>query len=111
MPVDNVRRVVPLLSFLLHDSCKKASSSSPMLVIRSVAQEPDMGGGAPACAEAEPTVRVAGMEGRCVAVPNGWYHNGNQVQVWPSGRASPTVTRTSSGPSSGTAPSGPAACA
>ena len=82
MPVDNVRRVVPLLSFLLHGSCKKASSSS-MPAIRSVVQEPDMGGGAPACAEAEPTVRVAGMEGRCVAVPNGWYHNGNQVQVWP----------------------------
>ncbi|PAN10240.1 hypothetical protein PAHAL_2G081000 [Panicum hallii] len=82
MPVDNVRRVVPLLSFLLHDSCKKASSPKP--VIRSVAQEPDMGGGgAPACAEAEPTVRIAGTEGRCVTVPNGWYYNGNQVQVWP----------------------------
>ena len=71
MPVDNVRRVVPLLSFLLHGSCKKASSSS-MPAIRSVVQEPDMGGGvAPACGEAEPTVRIAGTEGRCFAVPNG----------------------------------------
>lgn len=97
MQVDNVRRAVPLVSFLEHASCKKTTREAVdqrlPLLIRSVVQEPDekdmqLGGGAnkattaAACGQAEPTVRLVGPEGRCVDVPYGYYYNGNQVQLW-----------------------------
>ncbi|CAD6226248.1 unnamed protein product [Miscanthus lutarioriparius] len=89
--VDNVRRAVPLVSFLEHHkSCKKTTREAVgqrlPLLIRSVVQEPDEEdmqlGGAAACGQAEPTVRLVGLEGRCVDVPYGYYYNGKQVQLW-----------------------------
>ncbi|XP_066389678.1 ricin-like [Miscanthus floridulus] len=91
MQVDNVRRAVPLVSFLENAGCKKTTTREAVgqrlpLLIRSVVQEPyedDMQlGGAAACGQAEPTVRLVGPEGRCVDVPYGYYYNGKQVQLW-----------------------------
>ncbi|OEL15268.1 Ricin [Dichanthelium oligosanthes] len=84
--VDNVRAAMPLVSFLEHDNCKE-KAKLPM-VIRSVVDEAadDMMGGAAAapeaCSKAEPTMRIIGPEGRCVDVPNNWYYEGKQLQLW-----------------------------
>ncbi|EER96114.1 hypothetical protein BDA96_02G090700 [Sorghum bicolor] len=106
MLVDNVRRAVPLVSFLENAGCKKkmtttteaaAADQRLPLLMRSVVQQPppdeeDMQmqlGSSPAaaaattsCGQAEPTVRLVGPEGRCVDVPYGVYYNGKQVQLW-----------------------------
>ncbi|PUZ69031.1 hypothetical protein GQ55_2G076100 [Panicum hallii var. hallii] len=83
--VDNVRTAVPLVSFLEHDTCKSSSAAASQqlpMVIRSVVEEADMGGGAPVCSQAEPTTRIVGPEGRCVDVPYNRYYSGRQVQLW-----------------------------
>jgi hypothetical protein len=97
MQVDNVRRAVPLVSFLENAGCKKTTTREEAvdqrlpLLIRSVVPQPqepdeeDMQLGRPtaaACGQAEPTVRLVGPYGRCVDVPYGLYYSGNQVQLW-----------------------------
>jgi hypothetical protein len=95
MQVDNVRRAVPLVSFLENAGCKKTTTREeavdqrlPLLIRSVVPQEPDeedMQLGRPtaaACGQAEPTVRLVGPYGRCVDVPYGLYYSGNQVQLW-----------------------------
>lgn len=90
--VDNMRRAVPLVSFLENAGCKKTTTTTTReaaavdqrlpLLIRSVVQQPppdeeDMqmqlgsspAAAATACGQAKPTVRLVGPEGRCVDVP------------------------------------------
>jgi len=103
--VDNMRRAVPLVSFLENADCKKTTTTTTWeaaavdqrlpLLIRSVVQQPppdeeDMqmqlgsspAAAATACGQAKPTVRLVGPEGRCVDVPYGVYYNDKQVQLW-----------------------------
>ncbi|RWR91466.1 type 2 ribosome-inactivating protein [Cinnamomum micranthum f. kanehirae] len=35
------------------------------------------------CANPEPTVRISGRNGLCVDVKDGYYNNGNPIQLWP----------------------------
>ncbi|KAJ1288709.1 hypothetical protein BS78_02G109100 [Paspalum vaginatum] len=83
LQVDNVRAVVPFLPFLLYDDrCAKkttAEAAATPLLIRSVVDQP---ASSSSCPQAEPTVHLAGPEGRCVDVPYGWYYSGTQVQLW-----------------------------
>ncbi|WVZ62526.1 hypothetical protein U9M48_012265 [Paspalum notatum var. saurae] len=81
--VDNVRAVVPFLPFLLYDDrcAPKKTPATPML-IRSVLEELEEQPSPSSCPQAEPTVHLAGPEGRCVDVPYGWYYSGTQVQLW-----------------------------
>uniref|UniRef100_P81446 Beta-galactoside-specific lectin 1 n=1 Tax=Viscum album TaxID=3972 RepID=ML1_VISAL len=77
----NVRDVIASLAIMLFVCGERPSSSDVRywpLVIRPVIAD-DV-----TCSASEPTVRIVGRNGMCVDVRDDDFHDGNQIQLWPS---------------------------
>uniref|UniRef100_A0ACD5WGQ7 Uncharacterized protein n=1 Tax=Avena sativa TaxID=4498 RepID=A0ACD5WGQ7_AVESA len=85
--VDNLARALEVASLALmlfrcNNNQRLPQLSSPL--IRPTIILPTKSDDRPTCPEdLEPTVQIAGPGGLCVDVKNGWYNNGNPIQLYP----------------------------
>ncbi|KAJ0971765.1 hypothetical protein J5N97_019724 [Dioscorea zingiberensis] len=94
--LSNVRDVIASLALMLFVCRNRPSLTStshehyypspPLLLIRPVVSKisyDDVIDDDATCKISEPTVRIVGRNNLCVDVRDGYYHNGNPIQLWP----------------------------